>query len=61
MNTNKSVTIKKEDIEDISVTCIEATGYFINVKTKDSTHQTNISWLDKTPDEVKELIKVYGQ
>ena len=61
MNTNKSVTIKKEDIEDVLVTCIEATGYFINVKTKDSTHQTNISWLDKTPDEVKELIKVYGQ
>ncbi len=61
INTNKSVTIQKKDIEDVSVTHIDETGYFLNVKTKDSTHQTNISWLDKTPDEIKELIKVYGQ
>jgi hypothetical protein len=61
LNTHKRVTVQKGDIEDISVTYIEETGYFLNIKTKDSTHETNISWLDKTPNEIKELIKVYGQ
>lgn len=61
LNTNKCVTIQKKEIEDMSVTYINETGYFLNIKTKDTTHETNISWLDKTPDEIKELIKVYGQ
>jgi hypothetical protein len=61
LNTHKRVTIQKKEIEDLSVTYIEETGYFLNIKTKDTTHETNISWLDKTPDEIKELIKVFGQ
>jgi hypothetical protein len=60
LNT-KDVTIRKNDIEHLSVTYIEETGYFLNIKTKGATHETNISWLDKTPDEIKELIKAYRQ
>ncbi|MBI3232081.1 MAG: hypothetical protein HYZ51_03320 [Candidatus Doudnabacteria bacterium] len=61
LNTPKRVTIQKEEIEDVSVTYIEETGYFLNIKAKDITHEINISWLDKTPEEIQELIKVFGQ
>jgi hypothetical protein len=61
LNTSKSVAIQKNEIEDISVNYIDETGYFLNIKTKNATHEANISWLDKTPDEIEELIKVYRQ
>ncbi|GGF16600.1 hypothetical protein [Flavobacterium limi] len=59
LNTNFPVTIKTKEIEGLSVTYVDEKGYFLNIKTKETTHETNISWLDKTPDEIKELIKVY--
>ena len=43
----------------MAVTHVDEIGYFLNIKTKDTTHETNISWLDKTPDEIKELIEGY--
>jgi hypothetical protein len=61
LNTSKSVAIQKNEIEDISVNYIDEIGYFLNIKTKNATHEANISWLDKTPDEIEELIKVYRQ
>jgi hypothetical protein len=61
LNTNKAITIQKKEINDIWVTYIDDTGYFLKIKTKDTTHETNISWLDKTPDEIKKLIKVYRE
>lgn len=41
----------------LSVNYINENGYFITIKIKDPNHETNISWLDKTPDEIQELIK----
>ena len=61
LNTNLPITIKTKEVEGMSVTYIEEKGYFLNIKTKETIHETNISWLDKTPDEIKELIKVYGK
>ena len=59
LNTRKAVMIPKNEIEHIEVSYVDETGYFLNIKTKDVTHETNISWLEKTPDEIKELIKRY--
>jgi hypothetical protein len=59
LNQNKRITIQKKEIEGLSVTYIDETGYFLIIKTRETTHETNISWLDKTPNEIKELIKVY--
>jgi hypothetical protein len=59
LNTKQLVTIRKSEIEHIDVTYVEETGYFLNIKIKDTTHETNISWLDKTPDEIKKLIEAY--
>jgi hypothetical protein len=61
LNTNKCVIIKAKEIESISVTYIEESGEFLRIKTKDNTHETNISWLDKTPNEIRDLIKVYAK
>jgi hypothetical protein len=61
LHTNTEVTIPKSEIENIQVTYLEETGYFLNIKTKNTTYETNISWLDKTPDEIKELIKDYKE
>ena len=61
LNENKFVTIKKEEIQDISVRYVDETGYFLNIQTNETIHETNISWLDKTPDEIKELINMYGK
>ena len=61
LNTNKRIIFKKEEIENISVTYVDETGYFLNIQTKETTHKTNISWLDKTPNEIKELITSYGK
>ena len=59
LNTKKSITIRKSEIEHIDVTHVDEVGHFLNIKTKDTTHETNISWLDKTPDEIRELIEGY--
>lgn len=59
LNTKKTITIQKGEIEQMDVTHVDEIGYFLNIKTKDTTHETNISWLDKTPDEIKELIEEY--
>jgi hypothetical protein len=59
LNTKRMITIRKSEIEHIDVTHVDEIGYFLNIKTKDTTHETNISWLDKTPDEIKELIEGY--
>ena len=59
LNTKKTITIRKSEIEHMDVTHVDEVGYFLNIKTKDTTHETNISWLDKTPNEIKELIEGY--
>ena len=61
LKANKCVIIKKEEIEGISVNYINERGYFLNIQTKKTNHETNISWLDKTPDEIKKLINAYGK
>jgi len=60
LNTKiKSTTIQKGQIEHLEVKHIEEVGYILIIKTKDTTHETNISWLEKTPDEINELIQGY--
>lgn len=59
LHMTKSVVIPKENIMEIEVTYVEETGYFLTIKTENETHEENISWLDKTPDEIKDLIKKY--
>jgi hypothetical protein len=61
LNTNKVTRIEKTEIQDVSVTYIDEKGYLLNIKTKDTSLETNVSLLDKTPDEIKQLIKVYRQ
>ncbi|RUT67855.1 hypothetical protein D0817_24260 [Flavobacterium cupreum] len=58
LNNNKPITIKKNEIECISVTYVNETGYFLYIQTKETIHKTNIYWLDRTPDEIKKLINV---
>lgn len=60
LNTSGTVTIRRNEIEHIEVVYVDETGYFLNIKTKSTTHKTNISWLEKTPDEIKDLIKSYA-
>ena len=59
LHMTKPVVIPKNNILEIDVTYVEDSGYFLNIKTENKTHQTNISWLDKTPNEIKDLIKKY--
>jgi hypothetical protein len=56
----KQVVIRKEKIIEIDVAFVDETGYFLNIKTENETHKTNISWLDRTPNEIKDLIKKYA-
>lgn len=60
LHMTKPVVIPKKNILEIDVTYVEETGYFLTIKTENETHETNISWLDKTPDEIKDLIKRYS-
>jgi len=59
LHMTKPVVIPKNNILEIDVTYVEDSGYFLNIKTENKTHQTNISGLDKTPNEIKDLIKKY--
>lgn len=61
LNEKQSIIIKKEEIEHTDVTYVNEIGYYLNIKTKDTTHEINISWLDKTPDEIRELTKAFGK
>ena len=60
LHMTKPVVIPKKNIMEIDVTYVEEMGYFLTIKTEKETHETNISWLDKTPDEIKDLIKKYS-
>lgn len=59
LHVPKQVLIPKNQITEIDIIYVEETGYFLNIKTESENHQTNISWLDKTPAEIKDLIKKY--
>ena len=55
----KPVTIPKDQIEQTEVKLIDDEGYFLLIKTKQTEHKININWLDKSPDEIGELLKNY--
>ena len=55
----KPVTIPKDQIEQTEVNLIDDEGYFLLIKTKQTEHKININWLDKSPDEIGELLKNY--
>ena len=59
LNTPRSVVIPKSEIRIIDVDYVKESGYFLNIKTDKENHVTSISWLDKTPDQLKSLIKKY--
>jgi hypothetical protein len=61
LNTTGTVTIPKNEIEHIEIIYLDETGYLLNIKIKSTTYETNISWLDKTPDEIKELLRDYSK
>jgi hypothetical protein len=39
---------------------VESVGYFFSIRTEKENYETNVSWLDKTPDQIKELITRYN-
>jgi hypothetical protein len=55
----KPVTIPKDQIEQTEVKLIDDEGYFLLIKTKQTEYKISISWLDKSPDEVREILKNY--
>jgi len=58
-NKPKPVTIPKDQIEQTEVKLIDDDGYFLFIKTKQTEHKININWLDKSPDEIREILKNY--
>jgi hypothetical protein len=59
LNTSKVVVISKTDIKHIDVTMAEGNGYVLNIGTDVTSHEVGISWLDKTPAEIKALAERY--
>ncbi len=39
---------------------VESVGNFFSIRTEKENYETNVSWLDKTPDQIKELITRYN-
>lgn len=56
----ENVSIPKSEIQNIDVIYIDDTGYFLSIKTDKKNYETNVSWIDKTPEQIKELIKRYN-
>jgi hypothetical protein len=55
----KPVRIEKKDIQSITVEYISENGYFLIIETEAKTHKINITWLDKSSEEIKQLVKNY--
>lgn len=60
LNNEKAVLIARHEIQNIEVIYVQDSGYFLSIKTEKENYQTNVSWLDKTPDQIKELITRYN-
>lgn len=55
----KPVNIQKDQIVQTEVKLVDDEGYFLFIKTKQTEYKISISWLDKSPDEIGELLKNY--
>ncbi|NOS94497.1 MAG: hypothetical protein HOP30_21505, partial [Cyclobacteriaceae bacterium] len=55
----KPVNIQKDQIVQTEVKLIDDDGYFLFIKTKQTEYKISISWLDKSPEEVQEILKNY--
>ena len=51
--------VNRTNIRRISVQHVAEVGYFLNIVTEKETHEVNVTWLEKTPDEIKALITRY--
>jgi hypothetical protein len=60
LNNKKVVLISRHEIQNIEVIYVESVGYFFSIRTEKENYETNVSWLDKTPDQIKELITRYN-
>ena len=59
LNNKKVVLISRHEIQNIEVIYVQGSGYLLSIKTGRENYDTNVSWLDKTPDQIKELITRY--
>lgn len=60
LRTDKVIMIPKHEIQDIEVEYIDEKGFFLKIKSSKGDFETNVSWLDKSPEQIKELIKGYN-
>ncbi len=61
LHEKRTVVIPKSAIQEIEVVHDEEEGYLLCIKTEKKTHKASLTWLDVTPDEIKNLIERYKQ
>jgi hypothetical protein len=61
LHEKRTVVIPKSAIQEIEVVHEEDDGYFLRIKTEKENHKASLTWLDTTPDEIKNLIERYKQ
>lgn len=54
-----SIVIPKTEIKEIDVVFVEEQGTFLKITTDKKVHEFNITWLEVTAEQMKELIKNY--
>jgi len=59
LNVGRRRFIHKVDIRYIDVIYEEEKGYFLEIKTENKRYSVNVSWMDRTPDDVRDLVKFY--
>jgi hypothetical protein len=60
LRTDKVIMIPKHEIQNIEVEYIDEKGFFLKIKSSKGDFETNVTWLDKSPEQIKELIKGYN-
>jgi hypothetical protein len=61
LHQKQTVVIPKSAIQEIEVVPDEDDGYALHIKTEKENHKTSLTWLDTTPDQIKNLIERYKQ
>jgi hypothetical protein len=59
LHEKQTVVIPKRAIQKVEVVQDEDRGYVLHIETEKQKHETGLTWLDTTPDQMKILIERY--